>query len=244
VFRTTILILTMLLSADHATGQGVIARGPGSRPSVQPSIEAATPRSASEALATVPSIARLQSPDAEWSDQQQHKADQPPATDDRQPSRRVVRRGDATDANSRSRSATAMFDEMASDQLKTLGAALSVVLGLLLALVWIVKRAAPKGVQVAPRDVARVIARVPLAAKQQAQLLHVGNKILLVSISPGGSETLAEIDDQAEVQRIVALCQQSDAGSAKKTFDDVFRSFGQESVSGFLDDAVPTGGRR
>ncbi len=258
------VLLLSLASAPLADGrlcaQSPTLRGPGQiRHPASNDSEFHSPRSASDVLAEVPPpVARLQSPDAASDDSARDDlasndvagdALQDPAKDSDAGDagatlgRRLVRRGDDTSAEpGEKRGASDMLDGFATNQLKSLGSALAVVLGLMLVCVWIMKRAAPKGVQLAPSDVARVIGRVPLAAKQQAQLIYLGNKILLISVTPAGSETLGEIDDPSEVQRIVALCQQNDTTSAKAAFEDVFRSFDKERVSGFLDDN-DSGGR-
>ncbi len=199
------------------------------------------PRSASEVLAAVPPpVARLQSPDVAGPESEAPKMVEEPPSE----GRRLVRRnGQKVEGSGQQAQRSGMFDDFATDQLTTLGSALAVVLGLMLICVWIMKRAVPKGVGLAPSDVARVIGRVPLAAKQQAQLVYLGNKILFVSVTQSGSEKLGEIDDPNEVQRIVALCGQKDSTSAKAAFDDVFRSFDKERVSGFLDDEK-SGGKR
>jgi hypothetical protein len=63
----------------------------------------------------------------------------------------------------------------------------------------------------------------------------VGNKLVLVSLSPGGIQTLTEVTDSAEVDRLAGLCQQSNPHSATKAFEQVFRQLAREPApSGFL----------
>ena len=68
---------------------------------------------------------------------------------------------------------------------------------------------ASAGARHLPADVVSVLGRVPLAARQFAELLRVGNKLVLVSLTPTGAETLTEVTDPAEVDRLVGLCQQA-----------------------------------
>jgi hypothetical protein len=80
-----------------------------------------------------------------------------------------------------------------------------------------------------------VLGRVPLAARQFAELLRVGNKLVLVSLTPSGAETLTEVTDPAEVDRLVGLCQQSNPYSTTKAFEQVFQQMSTEPAPpGFL----------
>jgi hypothetical protein len=53
-------------------------------------------------------------------------------------------------------------------------------------------------------------------------VLRFGDKLLLVCISQTGVETLSEIEDAAEVERLTKLCQKSRPSSVPGTFDQVF----------------------
>ena len=71
-------------------------------------------------------------------------------------------------------------------------------------------------------------------------LLQVGNKLVLITMSPNGAETLTEVTDPVEVDRIVGLCQQSHPHSTTKAFEQVFQQLSREPApSGFLGGAVP-----
>jgi flagellar biogenesis protein FliO len=86
-----------------------------------------------------------------------------------------------------------------------------------------------------PADVVSVLGRVPLAARQFAELLRVGNKLVLVSLTPTGAETLTEVTDPVEVDRLVGLCQQHDPHSTSQAFEQVFRQLsGEAAPGGFL----------
>jgi flagellar biogenesis protein FliO len=106
---------------------------------------------------------------------------------------------------------------------------LAIVLGLFFALVWFMRRGLPKGSRVLPSDVVEVLGRAPLAARQQMHLVRFGHKLLLVSVSAGGAETLSEIIEPAEVDRLAGICQQAQPNSATNAFRQVFRQFGDRS---------------
>jgi flagellar biogenesis protein FliO len=108
---------------------------------------------------------------------------------------------------------------------------LAVVLGLFLAVVWFLRRTSPKMMAALPGEVFEVLGRSPLAARQQAQLVRCGNKLLLLSVTAGGAETLTEITDPAEVERLLGLCQQARPNSATASFRNLFSQFGGESSS-------------
>jgi hypothetical protein len=90
-----------------------------------------------------------------------------------------------------------------------------------------------------PKEVFEILGRAPLGARQQVQLLRCGNKLLLVSVTPGGAETLTEVTDPAEVERIAAICQQAHPKGATTSFRQVF----QQLVPGAPGGAPGTPGR-
>jgi flagellar biogenesis protein FliO len=117
-----------------------------------------------------------------------------------------------------------------STLLSALGS-LAVVLGLFLGVVWFLRRTSPKSMTALPSEVFEVLGRSPLAARQQAQLVRCGNKLLLISVTAGGAETLTEITEPAEVERLVGLCQQARPNSASASFRNLFSQFGSDSQS-------------
>jgi flagellar protein FliO/FliZ len=121
------------------------------------------------------------------------------------------------------------------ESIGTTVSALGVVIGFFLICAWLVRRGTRKSSAALPRDVVSVLGRVPLAARNVAQLLRVGNKLVLVSLTPAGAETLTEVTDPAEVDRLVGLCHQSDPHSTTKAFEQVFRQLSIEPAQeGFL----------
>jgi flagellar biogenesis protein FliO len=126
------------------------------------------------------------------------------------------------------------------DSMYTTGAALAVVLGLFLLCAGLVRRGAKRANSLLPEEVVSVLGRVPLAARQFAELVRVGNKLVLVSVTPAGAEPLTEITDPAEIDRLVGLCRQRSKGSSTEEFDQVFRRLAEETApAGFLGNEVP-----
>jgi flagellar biogenesis protein FliO len=121
--------------------------------------------------------------------------------------------------------------------------ALAIVLGAFLLFAWALRRGGKNsGTRrgLLPADAVSVLGRVPLAARQFADLLRVGNKLVLVAQTPSGPTTLTEITDPVEVDRLVGLCQQFDPHSTTKAFEQVFQQLSSEPTSGgLLDDPLP-----
>lgn len=84
---------------------------------------------------------------------------------------------------------------------------LGLVIGLFLVVVWVVRRGMPKGNGLLPSDAVEVLGRAPLVGRQQVHLVRCGNKLVLVTITPTGTQTLTEITEPAEVARLLNLCQ-------------------------------------
>ena len=112
---------------------------------------------------------------------------------------------------------------------------LAIVLGLFLLLAWVLRRASPASMMNLPSEVVEVLGQLQLPGRQQVQLLRCGTKLLLVSVTPAGAETLTEITDPDEVNRLAGLCQQARPGSSTATFRQVFGQLAREgSVLGLL----------
>ena len=97
------------------------------------------------------------------------------------------------------------------------------MLGLFLLVAWGIKRAMPGSSGLLPREVVEVLGRASLGARQHVHLIRCGSKLLLVSATPGGMETLTEIAEPDEVQRLAALCRQTQPGSTTAAFRQVFQ---------------------
>ena len=116
--------------------------------------------------------------------------------------------------------------------LVTIGGSLALVLGLFMMLAWIMRRTVPGAVGALPGDVVEVLGRAPLAGRQQVHLVRCGSKLILISVTPEGAETLTEITDPEEVDRLAGICRATHAGSATSAFRHVFGQFaGQRNDS-------------
>lgn len=128
--------------------------------------------------------------------------------------------------------------------LATVLGSLGIVLGVFFVVVWFTRRALPKAATTLPAEAVELLGRTPLSPRQNMHVIRFGGKLLLVSASQSGAETLAEIDDPEEVTRITGLCQQNQPGSISSTFRQVLSQFASEPApEGFLgaeDDAAAT----
>jgi flagellar biogenesis protein FliO len=110
----------------------------------------------------------------------------------------------------------------------TLGGSLAVVLGLFFIVAWVMRRTASGAPPLLPSEVVEVLGRAALAGRQQVHLIRLGAKLVLVSVSPTGIETLSEVTEADEVQRLVGLCRREHASSATAVFRRVFEQFSRE----------------
>ena len=113
----------------------------------------------------------------------------------------------------------------------SVGSSLAIVLGLFFLVAWGLRRNAPRGSTLLPAEVFEVLGRAPLAGRQQVHLLRCGAKLLLVSITPAGTETLTEVTDPAEADRMAALCRQTRPQGPTTAFRQIFQQFAPRSRS-------------
>jgi flagellar biogenesis protein FliO len=120
----------------------------------------------------------------------------------------------------------------AARQLLTTGASLTLVLGVFAAVAWTMRRGMPKVLaQRLPSDVLDVLGQATLGHRQQVQLVRLGHKLLLINVSASGAETLAEVTEPAEVDRLTALCRGTSSRSATPSFRDVLQQFRGATVT-------------
>lgn len=122
----------------------------------------------------------------------------------------------------------------------TVVSSLALVLGLFFVTAWCLRRTGAGGLATLPSDVFETLGRAPLTNRQQVHLLRCGSKLLLVSVTPDGAETLAEIDEPDEVVRLTGLCKANHAGNAAVAFRQVLRQFAKEPAEpGFVGRTEP-----
>lgn len=97
----------------------------------------------------------------------------------------------------------------------TVFGSLALVIGVFLVAMWLLRRASPNMTAALPAEAFEVLGRAPLANQQHVRLVRCGTRLLLLAVSPSGTDTLAEFTDPAEVDHLVGLCQK--ARSASRT---------------------------
>lgn len=120
------------------------------------------------------------------------------------------------------------------DSLGTAGTGLVLVVGLFLLCMSLMRRGGPSPTAPLPRDAVAVLGRVPLTPKQFAHLLQVGNKLVLVSITGERTDTITEVTEPAEVDRLLTLCMKGSKGSSSAEFQRMLSQMAKEPARGFL----------
>lgn len=115
-----------------------------------------------------------------------------------------------------------------TETLTATGGGLAVCIGLIVVALCVVRSFLPKSSRPLPRDVVEVLGRTTLGGRRTAQLVRVGAKLVLVSTTPDGAETLTEITDPDEVARLVALCEAARGSGAEATFQQLFQQMAAE----------------
>ena len=109
---------------------------------------------------------------------------------------------------------------------------LALVLVLFFALVAVLKRGMPAQGGKLPAAVLEVLGQATLGGKQQLHLLRCGDKLLLCCTTATGVQTLTEICEPAEVERLSALCRGGEKRRAPlatpKSTPEFGAEFGQE----------------
>jgi flagellar biogenesis protein FliO len=108
---------------------------------------------------------------------------------------------------------------------------LAIVLGCFFLVVWLVKRASPQSMSALPTDVLEILGRSSMGARHHLQLIRIGRRLVLVSVTPDHAETLTEITDPDEVQHVTGLCQQHRPDSVTNSFRQVLHQLGTQSPS-------------
>ncbi len=126
--------------------------------------------------------------------------------------------------------------------LTTIAGGLAIALGLFLLLVWVCRKAMPRSASRLPLEAVEVLGKAVLTPKQSIHLVRVGNKLVLLSLSPGGVEALTEITDAAEVEQVLAACQRRGAHSATAEFRQVLHQYHAAGVPTGAASALPQTG--
>jgi flagellar biogenesis protein FliO len=118
--------------------------------------------------------------------------------------------------------------------LGTAGAGLVLVVGLFLLCVSLMRRGGPSPTSPLPSDAVAVLGRIPLTPKQFAHLIQVGNKLVLVSITGDRTDTITEITDPVEVERLLVMCLKGNRQSSSAEFQKLLAQMAKEPARGFL----------
>src|SRR5690606_1646689 len=108
---------------------------------------------------------------------------------------------------------------------------LAVVLGLFFLVAWLMRRGMPTASRSLPAEVVEVLGRAPLAGRQQMHVVRFANKLLLVSVSPDRTETLAELVDPQEIKRVSSLCEADAPQAAMPAVEQFIRKIGRRSAA-------------
>ncbi len=170
----------------------------------QPTVEPHTPKEAPLADAPLPGIALPlttdypPASDTPASDESRHLAPRS------KPAAQLAAEGQSLSDGIKSR-LPASFSKL--DSLTTAGAGLAIVVGLFFVCMWLLRRSSgAKHGGLLPNEAFAVLGRAPLTPQIFAQLLRVGNKLVLVAISADGIQPLTEVIDPLEVDRLTGVC--------------------------------------
>ncbi|WDI43032.1 FliO/MopB family protein [Bremerella sp. P1] len=121
------------------------------------------------------------------------------------------------------------------NQTASIAASLFVVVGLFLMFAWVGKKNMKPGGGRLSKEIIQVLGKSQLSGKQQLELVRVGQKLLLLCVTPNSVETLTEITDPSEVERLLTIVRQDSPGSMTATFQDVLSQMGHKPARGFLE---------
>lgn len=102
---------------------------------------------------------------------------------------------------------------------------LLIVLSAFMLLMLLFKKVSPKGNRLLPQEAFENLGRTFLTSKLQLHLLRLGNRLILVSVTPDGVSPVTEITDPDEVVPLLGLCRRLDAHSATELFRKTLAGF-------------------
>lgn len=132
------------------------------------------------------------------------------------------------------------FEMPRFDSLGTAMTGLVLVVGLFLLCMSLMRKAGPSPTTPLPYDAVVMLGRIPLAPKRFAHLLQVGNKLVLVSICGDRTDTITEITDPSEVDRLLAICMKGNKHGTSVEFQRVLDKMAREPARGFLGSEAST----
>jgi flagellar biogenesis protein FliO len=148
------------------------------------------------------------------------------------PSTKAAAEGSSPASDRKSLKLPFAFSEITSAS--TVGAGLAIVIGLFLICTWALRKnggTPPGGL---PAEAFAVLGRAPLTQQCSAHLLRLGNKLVLVAMSPEGIQPLTEVTDGMEVDRLTGMCASSRGHGPSAEFQQVLDKLSREPARGFL----------
>ncbi|MFM7843674.1 MAG: flagellar type III secretion system pore protein FliP [Planctomycetota bacterium] len=91
----------------------------------------------------------------------------------------------------------------------------SVIAGVFLVLVWLLRSKLPAATRRLPTTAVALLGRTSIGHRQELQLVRVGNKLLLLGSTANGLSTLTEISDPVEVEQLEQACR--DGGTERSS---------------------------
>jgi flagellar biogenesis protein FliO len=101
---------------------------------------------------------------------------------------------------------------------------LAVVLGLIVAGVWVVRKLFP-GMRGGPqKGPVQVMGRHFLSPKQQLYLVKIGTRVVVIGAAGANLNQVCQITDAEEIAQLAAQCEQANTGSISRSFRALFSS--------------------
>jgi len=125
--------------------------------------------------------------------------------------------------------------KLQGSRMASIAASLFVVVGLFLIFAWVGKKNIKPGSGRLSKEIIQVLGKSQLAGKQQLELVRVGKKLLLLCVTPHSVETLTEITDPVEVERLLGIVREDSPGSTSETFQQVLTQLSSQPTRGFLE---------
>lgn len=137
---------------------------------------------------------------------------------------------DLPDRPKKSLSRPASKSTTPASSLWTTAVTLVIVLGCLAAVLVVLRRHGPPPIRPLPSDVVEILGRRVLEPRISLQLVRVGTRVLVLSVSPDGVRTLSEINDPIEINLLAGACRRGEASTLTSSFRNLFeQQFGYSS---------------
>ena len=105
---------------------------------------------------------------------------------------------------------------------------LLIVLSAFFILMMILKKMSPKGNRLLPKEAFENLGRTFITQKLQLHLLRLGNRLILVSVTPDGVSPVTEVTDPDEVVPLLGMCRKLDENSSTELFRKMYSSLAED----------------